>query len=228
MVWFFQPKSTADSVNAGLSTRQKLGWLAVALAAVIGLGIALWETVLEDRLVAKRFGVVVPGEVFRSGQISQWMFEPTLKKYHIQAIIDMNGVEIDDPHQAAEIAYINRTHFEHYRYRLSGDGIGDIRNYAQALKTIQDCRAKHKPVLVHCSAGSQRTGGIVAMFRVLIQNRSPASAVAELEQYDWTPGKDQVLLDYLNSHMAELAGLLVEMKVIDKVPHPLPVFHPPE
>ncbi len=228
MVWLSQPKTTVDSTRASLNTRQKLGWLAIVVAAVVGLGFALWETVLEDRLIAKRFGVVVPGEVFRSGQISKWMLKPTLKKHGIQVIIDLNGVEIDDPHQAAEIDFINRTHFEHYRYRLSGDGIGDIRNYALALKTIQDCRAAHKPVLVHCSAGSQRTGGVVAMFRVLIQKQSSASAVAELENYDWTPGKDQVLLDYLNSHMAELAGLLVEMKVIDKVPDPLPVFHPPE
>ncbi len=218
MVWFSQPKTT----------RQKLGWLFVLIAAAGGLGFLLWETVLEDRLVAKRFGVVVPGEVYRSGQISQWMLEPTLEKHGIQVIIDMNGVETDDPHQAAEIDFLNRTRFEHYRYRLSGDGIGDIRNYALALKTIEDCRARHKPVLVHCSAGSQRTGGVVAMFRVLIQKQSPESVVAELERYDWRPGKDQVLLDYLNSHMAELAKLLVEMHVIETVPNPLPVLHPPE
>ena len=83
-------------------------------------------------------------------------------------------------------------------------------------------------MLVHCSAGSQRTGGVVAMFRVLIQKRSPESAVAELEQYDWQPNKDQVLLDYLNSHIGELARLLVEMDVIEKIPNTLPVLHPPK
>ena len=142
MVWFFPRKTTADTVKPGLGRRSKIGWLLVWAAALGGLGFALWETVLEDRFVAKRFGVVVPGEVFRSGQISQWMLEPTLKKHGIQVIIDMNGVETDDPHQAAEIDFINRTQFEHHRYRLSGDGIGDIRNYALALKTIQDCRAQ--------------------------------------------------------------------------------------
>ena len=40
------------------------------IVAVIGGGIWVWEEVLEDRLIPKRFGVVVPGSIYRSGQLS--------------------------------------------------------------------------------------------------------------------------------------------------------------
>ncbi len=188
----------------------------------LGLGSRFWELVLEDRFIAKRFGIVEPGVLYRSGQISQYMLEPTLKKHGIKVIIDMNGVEDNDPHQAAEIAFVKRTQFEHYRYQLSGDGLGDIQNYARALETIHQCRLQNKPVLVHCSAGSQRTGGVVAMFRILLQNQSPETVVQEMQRYDWSAEEDQILLNYLNENMEELAKLLVEKNVIEKVPNPLP------
>ena len=48
------------------------------IVAVIGSSIWVWEEVVEDRISPKRSGVVVPGEVYRSGQLSPALVRKTL------------------------------------------------------------------------------------------------------------------------------------------------------
>jgi protein tyrosine/serine phosphatase len=197
-------------------------FLATAAVAVVGTtGFVTWQEVLKDRFLAKRFGVVVPGQVFRSGQISDAMLEPTLRENGIRAIVDLNGIEPGLPGQAREIELAAQMGIELYRFPLGGDGTGDIRNYARAIGTIERCRREGKPVLVHCAAGTQRTGGVVACFRMLVLGHSPQDAVAELRSYDWEPDDDE-LLTFVNSHMAELAELLAADGIIPQVPATLP------
>ena len=61
---------------------------------------------------------------------------------------------------------------------------------------------------------------------MLVQKKPPSFAYKEMQAYDWDPEDNPVLPQYLNRHMAELARLLVEMKVINKIPEPLPVLAP--
>ena len=49
----------------------------------------------------------------------------------------------------------------------------------KALKTIQQAKG---PVLVHCLHGSDRTGVIVAAYRIAIQNWSKEEAIKEMKQ----------------------------------------------
>jgi protein tyrosine/serine phosphatase len=202
-----------------------LAWLIVALV-VIGGGIGLWDQVLKDRLIPKRWGVVEQGQIYRSGQLSESLVKPMLADNHIAVVVDLNGPVADDPRQDAEARAMAELGIAAHRFPLSGNGTGDIHSYANAIKVIDDAVKAGKPVLVHCSAGTQRTGGTVAAYRLLVQRRSPADAYRELESYDWDPHKDAILLTYLNSHMRELAGLLVQSGVLEKVPDPVPVLSP--
>ena len=65
-----------------------------------------------------------------------------------------------------------------------------------------------------------------AAYRLLIQKKPPSFVWEEMQKYDWDPDKDRVLPEYLNTHMAELSQLLVEVKVLDSAPNPLPVLAP--
>jgi hypothetical protein len=213
--------SPDSPTRAATPARRRILRLLMVVAAIAAVVYVLDEFV-KYRLIAKRFGTVYSGELYRSGQISRWMFEKTIRANGIQVVIDLNGIEPTDEHQAAEIASAEKLNLELHRFQLAGDGRGDIRRYADAIAVIHQSRLVGKPTLVHCSAGTQRTGGVVATYRMLVRGESPSKAWDEMVQYGWRPAREQELLDYINGNMRELAGLLVERGVIARIPDPLP------
>lgn len=192
------------------------------VAAVLIAGYAWWECGLEYRFIAKRFGVVVPGKVFRSGQISQWMIEKTLVQYEIREIIDFSGLDPKDEHQSAEIAAAKRLNITIHRLPMRGNGTGDVRNYSRALEIIERAKQNGRPILVHCQAGSNRTGAAIAFYRLLIEKRSPQEVVQEMRRYKYRPKDSQVLLKYINRNLPVVAKTLVAHKVLKTMPTEFP------
>ena len=182
----------------------------------------LWEEVLEDRVIPKRFGVVEPGQIYRSGRLHRSLVEKTLRKYNIAKIVDLTGGVPKDQDQQAKVLATQVLGIERVELFLKGNGTGDIRRYAEAIAFIHDAVRQNKPVLVHCSAGAQRTGGVIAAYRMLVQKKPPTEVHDEMTKYRWKPKKDHELLQYLNDNMSSLAGMLVEKGVLDRVPEPLP------
>jgi protein tyrosine/serine phosphatase len=198
--------------------------LVVLAAIIIGAGIWIWEEKLEDHFIPKRWGVVEEGKIYRSGQLSSTLIRKMLRKHNIAVIVDLTFEVPGDRDQEAERQAAVELGIEVYRYPLRGDGTGDIGNYAKAIATIVDAKNKGKCVLVHCAAGAQRTGGVIACYRVLVEKREPSFAYAEMKRYDWREKHDQVLLTYMKQNMAQLAELLKQMGVIEDVPQPLPTI----
>lgn len=196
----------------------------VAALLVIAGALTGWELALKDRLATKHWGVVEPGLIYRSGRLPLDRAQATLANHHIRVLIDLTENKSDNRFQLKERAAAAALGIEYHNFPLIGDGTGDIYNYANAIAVMHQARREGKPVLVHCAAGAQRTGGVVAAYRVLVERKSPEEARAELQRYGWKPGKDQVLLDYLNRNMAKLAELLLARQVINAIPSPLPVL----
>ncbi|HAW28433.1 dual specificity protein phosphatase family protein [Gimesia maris] len=192
--------------------KHKLIKISLLICALIGGGVLIWEELLEDRIVAKRFGVVEQGKIYRSGQISSYLIEPVLSENKIEKVIALNGSDLQKPYLKAEVQTAKKLHIDHQVLHLIGDGTGDVEDYAEAVAEIMRCEKAGKPVLVHCAAGAQRTGGVIAAYRMLVQKKTPEEAYQELLQYDWKPHKDQALIDYLNQNLAQLS-ILLEKKI---------------
>ncbi len=209
------------------TSRSLPAWARIALAvALVGGGIALWEEVLEDQFEAKRFGVVEPGEVYRSGQIAPAVIGDVLDRHGIELVIDMAGYDPENPEDVAEEQAVKERGVRVERVPMDGDGVGTPEQYAHVVAEVDRARREGVPVLMHCAAGSQRTGGTVAAYRLLVQGRDPGAVYEEAARYDWDPVKDTAWPDFLNANMPRIAELLVERGVIDRVPDPLPRFGP--
>lgn len=194
---------------------------------VLAAGLAaLWEHALKDSVLPKRWGVIEKGALYRSGQLPAPLLRRVLARHGIRVVVDMTPIEPDNVKQAAESRLLAELQIALVRCPLSGDGTGDPVEYARALTALVHARRDGAPALVHCQAGSQRTGGVVAAYRLLFEKRSPEAVRAELRRYGWRPGRDRVLTDYLDAHLPEIAALLVADRILTEPPHPLPRLSP--
>jgi len=210
----------AHSVN-----RRAMRWKRpIVCVLVLGLaGCLIWfRKDIKYRFVVKRWGTVVPQQIYRSGQISQWLIADQLQKYNIATIVDMTAFDQHNPDHVAEVAAAQRLGVEVKRFKLFGDGTGDVANYVAALEAIMKCQQAEEPVLVHCHGGSERTGGVVFCYRTLFQGWDSGVARREMMTYGWNSGGNSPLIDYLDRHMPELCRRLVERGVLASVPRQLP------
>ena len=198
-----------------------LKWFGISFVALL-LAYLVFDHVVKDRIFPKRFAEVETG-LYRSGQIHRNLIEDTLNDHQISRVIDLRYWE-ELPDMIAEKEAIAKLGIESKRFPLNGNGTGNVDHYVAALLSLHESYAAGEPVLVHCAAGSQRTGGVFAAYRTLVQGVSTTDAVAEMQEYDWDPDKDQILLDYLNDNIGYIARQLVLAGVIDQVPSPLPTF----
>ena len=211
-----------DRRDSSTTRRQKL--VIAAVVAFVAFVAVNHEqiTAIRDRFVPKRWGVVVDGKIYRSGQLSRHLVKQVLEKHHIQKVVDLTFDNPDDANHSAEIAAIAELGIERRLCPLDSDGTGDVHIYAQAVSAVAAAARQGKPVLVHCVAGAQRTGGVVALYRLLIEGRSPAFVLDEMQKYKYDPRRSPRLQEYLNAHIAEIAEDLVRDGTIERVPTPLP------
>ncbi len=179
-------------------------------------------TAVRDRFIPKRWGVVEEGKIYRSGQLSRHLVKETLAQHHIQRVVDLTFNNPEDANHTAEQAAIAELGIERKLCPLDSDGTGDVHVYAQAVAAVAEAERQGKPVLVHCYAGSQRTGGVVALYRLLVEGRPPAEVLQEMRQYKYDPQRSPKLLNYVNEHIGEIAADLVRSGTISAVPDPLP------
>jgi hypothetical protein len=188
---------------------------------------AAYKEFLHYQIFPKRFGIVESGEIYRSGQIHPALIEKVLVDNEIVVVVDLQYWE-EKPGILAERDAVTSLGIDQFRFPLNGDGTGDIESYALAIQRIHQAVDEGKPVLVHCAAGSQRTGGVVAAYRTLVQGQAVDEAIAEMERYEWDPEDDRILLEYLDANLAKLSTRLVELGVLEEVPRALPSFTEPK
>jgi len=182
--------------------KKKIALLLVALAlmAAIALTIA-WYAGLRNRFIPVNFGVVEPGKIFRSGQISQQVVCRALRNNNIGVIINLTSDDTPDgraEHVAATDLGVSEVHLS-----LGGDGLGDPSVYPRALAEIVRANQEGKAVLVHCQSGAQRTGGIIATYRILVEGKTPDEAFAEMKQYGHEPRHNPLLIPFILQHLPE-------------------------
>ena len=204
--------------------RSRRAWLAAWLLAIAGGAAYAWFGLkLRHEVCPRNFGVVEPGRIYRSAQLHRRLVERTLAAHGIRTVIDLSADVPGDPNEAAEREAIDRLGCTRHEIGgLDGDGIGDARAYAEALRRMAAAKARGEPVLIHCMSGAQRTGGAVALYRLLVEGASAQQAREELLRYGHRPARNPRLIPFLNEQMPEVAELLVAMGVIAHQPIPLP------
>lgn len=207
--------------------RASRGWYLLTLAIVAMLSLGAWamDDLILPRVIPKRWGEVEPGLIYRSGQLNEHLCKATLQEHKIQVVVDLTTPEPDTPYERAEVASCKALRIRRVVYPLGGNGLGDVDRYVAALVATRRAVLADQPVLVHCSSGSRRTGGVVAYYRIFFDGWDGARAVREMQEYDWRANGDgRRHLRFLNEHMAYVGRQLMAEGLIEKLPAPLPVL----
>jgi hypothetical protein len=208
------------------SARAPLLVFALLLAALAG-GYAWWRDGGKRLFQPRNWGVVEEGWLYRSGQIHPRLIEGVLREHGIDLVIDLSR---DDPRSdtsRAENEAVSRLGIRKADlWGLNGHGVGRFEAYPEALEEIARAREAGLRVLVHCSAGSERTGGTIALYRMLYQGWSGQDAYAEYLTYRNRPPERDRLVGFLNRNMPDLVARLDASTSLE-APDPLPVFGPP-
>lgn len=176
----------------------KSGRRLTLIAAILAASGVVYATVIRPEIVPKRFGVVAEGKVYRSGRLTPGTLTRIHREKGIRTVIDFGAwepgsIEEQREQRTAEALGINR-----HVFRLEGDSRGDPNAYVKALRIMSDPAAQ--PVLVHCSAGSERTGCAVMLYRTFEENATPQAAYEEAQRFDHEPSKNPYLIETFTTY----------------------------
>jgi protein tyrosine/serine phosphatase len=192
--------------------------LVALLTVLFGSAVLLWKKVIRDRLIPKRWAVVKKHRIYRSGRIAARLMRRTLAGHKIKVIVDLTGDNPKNPSQTAEKSAASQLGIELHRFTLRGNGTGDVNLYAEAVAAVIQAEKQGQPVLIHFAAGVQRTGGVIAFYRLLVDKTPPEVVRAELIKNGFNPKRNHMLLPYINKNLSRIAMILHEKSLIEKIP----------
>lgn len=125
------------------------------------------KVTLDNKCRLKNF-YRIGNEVYRSDQPSAACFRE-LEKFGIREVLNLRC-----HHSDIKEAQGTNIHLHHLRTRATLLNIDDLK---AAMRIIRDRRG---PILFHCWHGSDRTGAVAAMYRILFQGIDKQEAIDEM------------------------------------------------
>jgi protein tyrosine phosphatase (PTP) superfamily phosphohydrolase (DUF442 family) len=125
-------------------------------------------------LIWSNFGVVVPGEVFRSAQMSGGSVAGKVREHGIRTVLNLRGSHPESSWYRDERAATLEAGATQVDIPLSSC---EWMSRAQARALLEVLETAERPILIHCQHGSERTG-MVSAFALLLR---PGSTLLDAE-----------------------------------------------
>lgn len=186
---------------------------AVIIAVLTGVGSWIVVESVLPNVFPKRFGVVVEGELYRSGRLTPAATRKVVQENGIRTIVDFGGFDKDPVGNDRAQRTADALGVRRIILPLEGDSTGDPNRYLEALRIIED--PDSGPVLMHCAAGSERTGCAVALYRMIEQDWPLDRAIDEATRYDHDPADNPQVRRMIETWRPEIERALRDGGAID-------------
>lgn len=177
---------TASGYSSTLATQKKLGVLPLVTARKGTIAVGLVLLIVTIFSLAQGRGLPAREGIRNFGQISQSLFrgaQPdeagilSLKRLGVETIVNLRMTN-DAWKQEAVLAQANGILYTNVPFK--GTGRPKENQMATALAILQNSPG---PVFVHCQYGCDRTGTIIACYRIQHDGWSSTTALAEARRY---------------------------------------------
>ncbi len=173
------------------------------VAMIVGAPVAYLRYIRDNY---RNFHVVHDRVLYRSGQLSQLGLEQTIRQYGIRTIVSLRDGHQpgDTPPDLAEEQYCKDKELNYHRitprpWSASDDSVPAEVGVRQFLKIVDD--PANYPILIHCFAGSHRTGALCAIYRMEYDHWTNQQAIDELRACGYsTLDSDLDVFGYLESY----------------------------
>jgi protein-tyrosine phosphatase len=133
----------------------------------VGLFAIITSVTIAARYVRKHimwdnFGVVQSGKIYRSGQLKPRQLNEAIRRYRLRSVLNLHHNRIGNG--AAEAQLMRDMGVKYYCTAWPGNGVVAESHLRWAYEIISD--QANQPILVHCARGTNRTGAVVAYYRI--------------------------------------------------------------
>jgi tyrosine-protein phosphatase SIW14 len=154
----------------------------------------------------RNFHEVKEGVLYRSGQMTLAGLKRAIADYGIKTVVTLRDSYIPGnlPPDLAEEEFCTAEEINYYRIppRTWSSPCGEV-PAEKGIKVFLDVmdNPQNYPVLIHCFAGSHRTGAYCAVYRMEFERWSNADAVAETKAFGYDNLDDEWdILNYLEQY----------------------------
>lgn len=148
-------------------------------ACVFALGTAIGGYPLYLQL-AGNFHTVIEGQLYRSAQPTPQQLERYVAKHGIKSIINLRSSGDKGTWYSAELATAGKLGVVHVDFPMSASKVLPPERADQLVALMASLP---KPILIHCQAGSDRTGLASALYSNRIAGRDEEAAERQLSYY---------------------------------------------
>ena len=173
------PRESFDSLS--LETQMRVcpwrhtpGAIILAVLTLITIGYSGF------RVATGNFHTVVPGKLYRSGQMTERQWTAYLQHYAIKSVLNLRGAHQGAGWYQEEVRAATQLGVTHYDVKLSA-----IREVDDAmLETILALmRRAPTPLWIHCLSGADRSGLIAAIYLFAIEGQQAEIAAHQLSLF---------------------------------------------